>query len=294
MGFDAVSLWDFRRAKDHKLNKSNKDNEYVDAWGRVYKNGWYSWDGVFKDLQSIENWVKLNPPGPNEIQKLKKFLNRTKGIEYALSLPGLFEKTWQSMGFITFSKSLRKDKDLIENVIDFFYNYIKDLINVLQEAGTTIFLIADDFGYKKRTFIPKIDIRKLFFEKYRKITHLIHLNRNKVILHSDGYISNLIDMFVDIGFDGIQSIEPNSGNNIFTLFKKYNGQICFIGNLDNGAMLTYADPSDIRNYIGQLIEIARKYKSPLVISPTQQINSIAKPENIHEMIQTVKEYNKKI
>lgn len=294
MGFDAVSLWDFRRAKTYAKDKLSAVKEIVDAWGRIYKNGWYSWDGVFKTKKIVENWSKLRPPKPNDLKILKNFLTRTQGIEFVLSLPGLFEKTWQSMGFLTFSKALKEDRSLIRRIIQFFYEYLRELILLLQEAGASLFLIADDMGYKQRTFIPKTSIHELFFSKYQAIAKLVHSHGHQLILHSDGYIHNLIEMFIDIGFDGIQSIEPNSGNDIFELFKTYQDQICFIGNLDNTSMLTYASPSEVQNYVIRLIEMAQKYNSRLVISPTQQINSIAQLENVNVMIKMVKEYNKRI
>lgn len=294
MGFDAVSLWDFRRAKfDDKYN-SEKNNESIDSWGRVYKNGWYTWEGVFKNEKIVETWSKLKTPSPAELKKLKKFLRNTEEIEFVLSLPGLFEKTWQSMGFITFSKSLRKNIELINKVIQFFYDYLVKLIKFLQNSGASIFLIADDLGYKQRNFIPKYLIHELFFKKYQDIVEMIHSGKNHIILHSDGYISNLIDLMIEVDFDGVQSIESTAGNNIFELFKKYRDQICFIGNLDNGSLLTYSNPSKVGLYVKRLIRSAKKYNSGIIISPTQQLNSIVNPESLRVMINTVKEYNEKV
>ncbi|MBD3211848.1 MAG: hypothetical protein GF311_04495 [Candidatus Lokiarchaeota archaeon] len=294
MGFNAVSLWDFRRGKHYTDSFASKMRENVDAWGRIYKDGWYSWEGVFKSEEIVKGWSLLYPPAQNEIIKLRQFLTQTSRIEYVLSLPGLFEKTWQSMGFVTFSKAFRENRALIRTVIDFFSKYILDLIRILQSAGAKIFLLADDMGYNQRTFIPKSDIEDLFFEKYHSIAELIHSHGNYLILHSDGYIENMVDLFIDMGFDAIQSIEPNAGNNIFTLFETYGDEICFIGNMDNGAMLTYSESSEVRSYVHHLVHSAKKSHSRLVISPTQQINEIVKPENVYAMITSVQTYNRSL
>ncbi|MFO7797780.1 MAG: uroporphyrinogen decarboxylase family protein [Promethearchaeati archaeon] len=294
MGFDAVSLWDFRRVASDDNYNLEKNKERIDSWGRVYKNGWYSWEGVFKTEKIVETWSKLKTPNQKELKRLKKFLENTEGIDFFLSLPGLFEKTWQSMGFITFSKSLRNNIELINIVIQFFYDYLIKLIKLLQDSGASIFLIADDLGYKQRTFIPKNLIHELFFKKYQDIVEMIHSNQNHIILHSDGYISNLFDLIIEVGFDGIQSIESTAGNNIFELFKKYSNQICFIGNLDNGSLLTYSNPFKVDQYVRRLIRSAKKYNSRIIISPTQQLNTIVKPENVKAMINTVKDFNEDI
>ncbi len=283
MGFDAISLWDFRKGKGgYILN----DQRRVDGWGRIYKGDWYMWDGVFKDSNIVQNWSHLNLPSEDNLKLLKDFLNNVNNnLDYVISLPGLFEKTWQSMGFFYFAKSLKKNIDLVTTVTKFFSDYLKTLIEVLQNTGATIFLIADDYGYKNRTFIAKSVWKKLFYEEYTEIINFIHKRNQKIIIHSDGYISNMINIFIELGFDGIQSLEPNAGVNIFTLFKKYQDQICFIGNIDI-SFLSFGTPLQIKDYVVKLIQKARKYNCHLVISPTQQINSSCIPENINTMIET--------
>ena len=281
MGFDAISLWDFRRGE----GGYNLDNQRrVDGWGRIYKDEWYLWDGIFKNEKILLEWEYLKLPIKEKLMKLKEFLKREhKKLDYVVSLPGLFEKTWQSMGFYYFAKSLKKNIEFVETVVSFFSNYIKKLIKALQNTGTKIFLVADDYGYKNRTFIPKEMWNHLFFDHYKEIINIIHEKKNNIILHSDGYISEMIKTFIDLGFDAVQSLEPNAGVNIFALFKKYQNQICFIGNLDI-SFLAFGTIQQVKDYVNRLISKANKYNCSLVVSPTQQINSECKPENINAMI----------
>ncbi|MFX1328835.1 MAG: uroporphyrinogen decarboxylase family protein [Promethearchaeota archaeon] len=283
MGFDAISLWDFRKGKGgYILNNQRR----VDGWGRIYKGDWYMWDGVFKDFNIVQNWSHLNLPSKNNVKLLKNFLNNVNyGLEYVISLPGLFEKTWQSMGLLYFAKCLRRNINLVNIIIKFFSDYLKALIEVLQNTGATIFLIADDYGYKNRTIISNSVWKKLFFREYKEIINYIHNRKQKVIIHSDGYIPNMIDIFIDLGFDGIQSLEPNAGVDIFSLFKKFQNQICFIGNIDI-SFLSFGTPLQIKDYVIKLIKKARKYNCYLIVSPAQQINSTCVPENINAMIET--------
>jgi len=286
MGFDAISLWDFRRKEGGYILDNQKR---VDGWGRLYNRDWYMWDGVFKNEEVIKNWEYLNIPSNKSFIKLKNFLkNVNKHLECVFSLPGLFEKTWQSMGFHYFAKCLRKNNfSLIERVISFFSNYIKSLIKVLQTTGSEIYLIADDLGYKNRTFIPREMWRKLYYSKYEEIIDLIHQRKQQVIVHSDGYISEMIGTFIDLGFDAVQSLEPSAGVDIFSLFKKYKNQICFIGNLDM-SLLSFGTPQEIRDYTTKLIIKAKEHNCSLVVSPSQQINIKCKPININVMIETTK------
>jgi len=285
MGFDAISLWDFRRGEG---GYSLDDQKRVDGWGRIYKGDWYLWEGVFKNEEIIREWNYLKLPSKEKLLNLKDFLKKEKeNLHYVISIPGLFEKTWQSMGFYYFAKALKKNIEFVKKVVEFFSDYVKKLIKVLQNTGAQTFLIADDIGYKNRTFIPKKTWLQLFSKKYEDIIKSIHERNQNIIIHSDGYISNMISVFIDLGFDAVQSLEPNSGVDIFTLFKKFQNQICFIGNLDI-SLLSFGTPQQVRNYVIKVIQKSKKYNCSLVISPTQQINLKCKPKNINAMIETTK------
>lgn len=288
MGFDAISLWDYRRGKGgYKID----DDTYVDGWGRIKnKKNWYIWDGVFKKRSIIESWEYLTLPSNNEFEILSKFLIRIKDkILPVLSLPGLFEKTWQSMGFTFFSKKLKNDIKFIKHVIEFFLDYLKKLILKLLNSGATLFLVADDCGYKKRSFLPTSLWDQLFSSPYRKIVNFIHEQKAKIIIHSDGYITDLVPIFIEIGFDAIQSLEPSAGVDVFQIFKQFSNKISYIGNIDM-SILSYGTPTEVKAYIKKLITQSRKYNAPLIVSPTQQLDKSCKPENVKMMIDCTKKF----
>ncbi|MGV9200164.1 MAG: uroporphyrinogen decarboxylase family protein, partial [Promethearchaeia archaeon] len=209
------------------------------------------------------------------------------------SIPGLFEKTWQSMGLLHFSKYLHSDIEYIKQVVRFFTNYIKELLDALFASGARYFLIADDCGYKQRAFLPRDIYANLFATPYKSIIGLIKEHRGKVILHADGNITKYMDLFIKWGFDALQSLEPNAGVDIFSLFKQYEDKICFIGNLDVSILLSYGTSRQVRDYVQKLIGASRKYQSPLIVSPTQQIHAQIDPKNIKTMIDTTKKAKNK-
>lgn len=288
MGFDAISLWDFRRGKG---GYNISEDIFVDGWGRKKnKNGWYIWDGVFKSKSIIKSWDHLNLPSKDKFERLSRFLIQAKDkILPILSLPGLFEKTWQSMGFLFFSKKLKNDRDFIEYVVNFFFDYLKKLIVKLVNSGATLFLVADDCGYKKRSFIPTYLWEQIFSTHYRKIVRHIHEHKGKIIIHSDGYITDLVPVFINIGFDAIQSLEPNAGVDIFQLFESFSDKISYIGNVDM-SLLSYGSLAEINTYIKKLIINSHKYHAPLIISPTQQLDNSCRPENVKMMIDSTKKF----
>jgi hypothetical protein len=288
MGFDAISIWDLRAERTYEPLPNGMR---LDCWGRVYKHDWYTWDGVFKSEKIMADWDLLSLPTEEKFMELKEFIRAAKDkICPILSIPGLFEKTWQSMGFAYFSKCLKtKQWQFLKSVVQFFSCYIKSLIFHLQNVGVDIFLIADDLGYKNREFISPAVFNSIFREEYRTIIKLIQDRNHKVILHSDGYISSMMESIINLGFDAIQSLEPSAGVNIFELFTKFKSQICFIGNVDMN-LLVFGSPVEVENYVSRLVREAIESKNHIIVSPTQQISADVKIQNLHAMIQATHEF----
>jgi uroporphyrinogen decarboxylase len=80
----------------------------------------------------------------------------------------------------------------------------------------------------------------------------------KIILHSDGNIGPLLDRFIEIGFDGINPVEPKAGLDVVALRKRYGNRLALLGGLDNAHTLPRGDPDEVRRHVQRLVEIGRE------------------------------------
>lgn len=78
----------------------------------------------------------------------------------------------------------------------------------------------------------------------------------KVILHSDGNLLPLLDLFVDIGFEGINPVEPRTGMDVVKLREEYGERLALIGGLDNAGVLPRGDRQEIRDHVLHCLSIA--------------------------------------
>ena len=54
------------------------------------------------------------------------------------------------------------------------------------------------------------------------------------------------------------------------------------------SLLSFGTPQEVKDYTKKLISKAKEYNSPLVISPSHQINKKCDPKNINAIIETAK------
>lgn len=70
-----------------------------------------------------------------------------------------------------------------------------------------------------------------------------------VVLHSDGNIGPLLDLFIDLGFDGINPVEPKAGLDALALRERYGSRLALLGGLDNAFILPGGDPDRVREHV---------------------------------------------
>mgnify|MGYP000468801893 CR=1 FL=1 len=117
--------------------------------------------------------------------------------------------------------------------------------------------IYDDMGNNRQPMMSPASFEIVFLPAYRRMVSAFkRAGANKVILHSDGNIGPLLDMLVDVGFDGINPVEPRAGLHIPTLQQKYPG-LSFIGGMCNSHVLPEGPEERIREQAREIIEVAR-------------------------------------
>ena len=79
----------------------------------------------------------------------------------------------------------------------------------------------------------------------------------KVILHSDGDISPLLDIFIDVGFDGINPVEHHPGLNALDLRARYGDRLALLGGLDNRLILPRGDHAEVRQHVLDVLAAGR-------------------------------------
>ncbi len=277
---------------------------FIDEYGRIFdlrknpSDGMdlaYYRDGYFKNFDEFETLLNLEAETPRRekyFKGMKKVDNNSQGkISLIPAIWGVFEPSWQAFGFSTFSKLLTNPKK-IRNVFDKYGKFLVNLIKMFIDWGETeAILIMDDYGYKSGLLMSPKNYRTYVMPWLKESCKIAHKGGLKVILHSCGDISELLDDIVKVGVDAIHPIEPTTANpkyNIFELYEKFSNKITFIGNV-SPQDLADKEPEFIEDYTKNLL----KKLAPgggFILSSGHSINPSVKLENYLAMHNTLKKY----
>ncbi len=147
-------------------------------------------------------------------------------------------------------------------------------------AGVDAILVSSAFaggGFISRDFYKRF---VLPYEKY--IVEQIHANTDiPIYVHTCGAIGDRIDLMVEAGYDGIDTMDPPPlGNTDIAEVKKEFGEIIFLkGNLDPVNIMLKGSKDDVYKEALRLIDVAG-YNSGYILSTACSISPRTDPENI--------------
>ena len=220
-----------------------------------------SWQDEYRGvIESRDDFEKYPWPDLSEIQDIFILLYNTMAKhlpENVMIIPltpgGVLENVMWLMGFVPFSKALRRDRKLVEDmfrqvgkVISFFCK-----ISAEQEKVGAMSM-GDDMGYKKGPFLSPDILRELVFPWQRECAANVHRYGKPFILHSCGNLRIVMEDLINyVGIDAKHSFEDTSYP--VTEYKElYGDRIAILGGVDMDK-LSRAPQDEFVEYVKDVI-----------------------------------------
>jgi uroporphyrinogen decarboxylase len=174
---------------------------------------------------------------PADAEKRAELLkNRDYVVTFDFSGPFWQLREW--LGFERLCELFYDDPAWIEEMIEFWEDYIASL---LKRAFTVfvpdVVLISEDMAYKNFSMVSPAMTRQYLLPVWRKWGELIRGAGVPIyMIDSDGYIGELIPIWIEAGLNACTPIEVAAGNDIAIFRKQFGKNMAFFGGVDKRAM----------------------------------------------------------
>lgn len=222
-------------------------------------------------------------------QRLKN--HREKGIWAFYGHMFVFENMRQSMGDICLYESVLLDPEWVHDYnrvyTDFFKAHYK---YIFEQAGVPDGIwVYEDLGYRGTTFCsPKI-YQELFYPYYRELLEFFHSYNLPVILHSCGYIEEIIPDIIDVGFVGLNPMEVKAGCDIMRIAEKYSDKLMLVGGLDI-RILESGDQALIRKEVTKLVKGLKERGARFVFASDHSVSTSVKYQDYKLAVDVYREH----
>lgn len=128
------------------------------------------------------------------------------------------------------------------------------MIGLYASHGADGVIMTDDWGTQLGLMIRPDSWRRLYKPRYARLIEAAHKHGLKFILHSCGYIADIIDDLIEVGLDVLQK-DDIAFMGMEELAERFAGRICFMGGLDLQRTLPKADALTIFSETRRLLRL---------------------------------------
>jgi uroporphyrinogen decarboxylase len=283
--------------------KFESKEEMTDIFGRKYKiinldgNIFpYYVDGQIKNKEDWENFPK--PDLKEHFRRAKKFFRTIQRHKKKFVNPdfcmmaqddfaSVFPPVWQGMGMGAFARALRKDPKLIQERFEQTTEFVLGVFKVYADLGAKIFFEGGDIAFKSGPLINPKYIDKYVLPCMKRVTDAVHEWGGKIIFHSDGDITSLLDFVLEAGFDGLHCLEPPYVD-LELVKKKVGDKLCLLGNIDTSYVLVKGTQKEVEDAVKYAIRNLGR-GGGYMLSPSNSHPDMTY-QNIKWMIEATKKY----
>jgi uroporphyrinogen decarboxylase len=245
---------------------------------------------MIKDEASFDKYPWPDP-GMGDYSIYEYIDNRLPGNMKAVacSYGGVLENAIDIVGFERLCLMTMMESELATRVFDQIGERLLkyyQIVSAFDSVGVCV--VNDDWGFKTQTMFPPEMMRINVFPWIKKMVEAIHRNGKPVILHSCGYLKDIMDEIIDeLQVDGKHSYEDI----IYPVEDAYDwwgDRIAILGGIDMD-FLTRRSPEDVRKRALHLLEKTAD-KGGFALGSGNSIAHYIPEENFLAMISAIHEF----
>jgi uroporphyrinogen decarboxylase len=262
---------------------------YNDQWGvRSRLAGELLPVPVDHPVSSFSDLKRLKPPDPaaDPLLKAIRYVRRRLPDKAVIVLSrNDFAASWFLCGMERLLISYIEDPDFADAAAGMVHDYYSRFFRLAVDAGADIVFLTDDYAYKTGTLMGRERFIRYVLPWLKAGVDAVHDAGGLCVKHTDGDISDIIDLIVDTGIDGLGPLEPAAGNDLAKVQRRWGECLTVVGNIDVD-FLSRAAPREVTAQTRSLVERLSCGGSH-ILSSGNTITSSVLPENFRAMVEAV-------
>ena len=258
------NYWIYPKYKTHVLREDDLHMELIDKDGikkRIYKDDSSMPQFLDWPVKNKEDWERVkkerfdfvfNERLKGDLRELKKRYAKRNTPLGLLSAPvGFFGSLRFLMGEVDLFFAYYDQPVLLKEIINFLADFWIDLaIELLKHFEVDVVFFWEDMAGKNGSLINPSLFREFMTPAYKRvISALRERGLTNFVVDTDGYVTDLIPLFLECGMTGMYPFEVQAGNNIVKIRKQY-PKLQMLGGFDKNLLL--AGREDIINSVNDL------------------------------------------
>lgn len=295
MDRDRMAELDAKWGADFRLTHYDADvieafpliNWYPGLSPKVYFDGKTSWQ-LEPMIDSIQKALDLPLPDPTEPAIYADILDKRSRYPHK----SIFVLLGAGLALL---EPLRLPQNLFLDIHDFpstihktlrrYQPVVLELARRICQLDIDVLYIAHDVCGRNGPLLSPKHLREFHFDYIKELVDITHEMGKKVLYHTDGRVMEILDIFIEYGFDGINPLEFRY-NDLPAFREKVGERLVVYGGLDNSNIIPNGTVEDVKRHVYEVFHILGA-KGRLIFS-THDIPGYCPLENLDAMVEAIK------
>jgi len=163
---------------------------------------------------------------------------RDRDYPLQITINGPFWQLREWLGFENLCMLMIDDPEFVQEMIDFWTDFVLQTLEpILERVELDCVVISEDMAYKAHSMISPAMTRRFLQPTYEKWVQAIKSSGCPIVsVDSDGYIAELIPIWIEAGINCCTPIEVAAGNDIVAYRQQFGRQMAYVGGIDKRAL----------------------------------------------------------
>lgn len=248
-----------------------------------------SFEGPINSIQDLKTY---KPPVIDEtwtfsVNMAKQAVGDKRAV--LIMILDVFDMSWSLRGKMEhLLMDFALDPELAHGVTSLATDLCIQIAERAIDAGADVIASAGDLAMTESTIISPKHFNEFLKPYYKKFTDAIHARGAKIIKHSDGNLWPIMDDLLEIGFDGLHPVQPQSMD-IGEVKARCSGNTCVVGNIDCIDLLCRGTVEEVEETVKETIRIAAP-GGGYILSSSNTIHPDVNPDNAIAMYRAARKY----
>ncbi|MBS3761992.1 MAG: hypothetical protein KGZ25_01690 [Planctomycetes bacterium] len=254
------------RGKWENFDDRHSIETTIDSWGCRWDNAQAGIVGQVTE-HPLEDWDDFNgfePPDPeyktdfgdkdwdSERKKIKEAKEQGQITAGGVSHGFLFQRLYYLRGFENLMMDIATGDPRLLKLIDMVVEFNMKIVKRYLSLGVDLMQFGDDLGMQERLTVSPEQWRRYIGPAYTKLFQTCRNAGAHVHLHSDGYITDIMEDLIEAGVTILNPQDLIHGLDV--LKGKLKGKICIDLDIDRQKIIPWASPQEIDNHIKRYIK----------------------------------------
>jgi len=163
---------------------------------------------------------------------------RMRDYVFSLAINGPFWQLREWCGLENLCMMMIEQPQFVERMIEFWTDFVIETLKpIVQNVEVDYIVFNEDMAYKAHSMISPAMVRRFLLPTWKTWAAFIKSHGSTIVaIDSDGYIGELIPLWIEAGVECCEPIEVAAGNDIVAYRRQFGRLMAYRGGIDKRAL----------------------------------------------------------